>query len=376
MAAPLPLLDEEPAVAGHDDHDEDAHAVARAEVAAVADAVADLLIARTEAEPEALPPAPVILPDATADDTVISAPPATYEPFVAEPYVVERKVDTARLAEPVAWQGSLGTVAPEPSPGRRFGLWALVAALVIGVGIGALVVAALLRSGAAPSAPLASREFTDAPLAADGGAGAATGAPATGKQPEAPAPAESSVAPAARTGPPPSGAATEAAVSSGGRLLIRSTPSGAEVTVNGIDKGETPLSLRDLPLGTHTVVVARPGFSRVEQRITLTRARPSRSVDARLAAERQGGAPAPARPAARPATATSGGLTIESRPAGAVVTIDGRQAGTTPVTLTDVAPGEHTVRITLPGYRAWTTTVMVEAGKRARVAGSLAVAGQ
>jgi hypothetical protein len=62
---------------------------------------------------------------------------------------------------------------------------------------------------------------------------------------------------------------------------------------------------------------------------------------------------------------------VESRPPGALVSIDGRPAGNTPVTLTTVAPGRHTVRIEQPGYRTVTTTVDVKAAERARVAARL-----
>ncbi len=78
---------------------------------------------------------------------------------------------------------------------------------------------------------------------------------------------------------------------------------------------------------------------------------------------------APAAPAS--AAAKTGGLTVDSRPAGASVAIDGRPSGVTPLTLDGVAPGEHTVSITLAGYRTFTTTVRVVAGERARAAASL-----
>jgi hypothetical protein len=54
-----------------------------------------------------------------------------------------------------------------------------------------------------------------------------------------------------------------------------------------------------------------------------------------------------------------------------MVTVDGRPSGNTPVTLTAVAPGRHTVRIERPGYRPVTTTVMIKSGERARVAARL-----
>ena len=148
-----------------------------------------------------------------------------------------------------------------------------------------------------------------------------------------------------------------------GRLLIRSTPSGASVDVDGLPRGVTPLAVRDLDLGTRTVVLTRRGYAAVERRVDLTKSRPSRSLEVRLSAEtamsnRAGGA-------------RSGSMVVESRPPGATVTVDGRSSGVTPLTLEEMAPGPHAVSFTLEGYRPFTTTVRVVAGERARAAASL-----
>jgi hypothetical protein len=74
--------------------------------------------------------------------------------------------------------------------------------------------------------------------------------------------------------------------------------------------------------------------------------------------------------ATRPGT-TSATMSIDSRPDGASVRLDGKVIGTTPMTLSDVGPGEHTVSIELAGFRRWTTSVKVVAGEPNRVAASL-----
>ena len=82
--------------------------------------------------------------------------------------------------------------------------------------------------------------------------------------------------------------------------------------------------------------------------------------------------PSVARPAtiapATPATGP-GSLQVLSRPAGAQVILDGQIVGKTPLTIPDVSAGSHDVRLELPGFNRWATTV--EAGKPARVAASL-----
>jgi hypothetical protein len=64
-------------------------------------------------------------------------------------------------------------------------------------------------------------------------------------------------------------------------------------------------------------------------------------------------------------------LNVVSRPPGAQVYVDGRLIGTTPLSLPDVAPGAHTVRIALPGHQRWESHVIVAAGAATRVAASL-----
>jgi hypothetical protein len=70
--------------------------------------------------------------------------------------------------------------------------------------------------------------------------------------------------------------------------------------------------------------------------------------------------PEPAPTSAR--AATTGGLTVESQPTGATVTVDGRDVGTTPLTIDALAPGRHTVTISTPTATV-RRTVRVEAGR-------------
>ena len=62
---------------------------------------------------------------------------------------------------------------------------------------------------------------------------------------------------------------------------------------------------------------------------------------------------------------------VESRPPGARVVIDGREVGTTPTVVSDVAAGMHSLRIELDGYQPWVTSVDVPASGQARVGASL-----
>lgn len=75
-------------------------------------------------------------------------------------------------------------------------------------------------------------------------------------------------------------------------------------------------------------------------------------------------------PPASPVVGT-GSLMADSRPPGARVILDGRAIGKTPLKLTNVKSGPHTVRLEMAGYRPWTTEITVVAGRDTRVAGSL-----
>jgi serine/threonine protein kinase len=280
--------------------------------------------------------------------------------------------------EPVAWQGSLGVVN-SPAPPRRatYSAGLLVVALVAGAALGGAAGYIFGTSRVRPtdaSFPAANgevaaantqpaKEFTDTPVSP---------APPTPAQPP-PDAARTAVADEPVRTPPPAPPVAQGSVSSreSASLLIRSTPSGAVVAVDGTARGTTPLTLRDVALGTRTIVLSRPGYVPSERRVTLTADRPSRSLDVQLAAI---SAPASSRTTSRetrPASATTGSLNVDSRPAGSSVTINGQVAGSTPLTIESVAPGTITIRIEKPGYRPWTETIQLKAGERRRVAASL-----
>ena len=73
------------------------------------------------------------------------------------------------------------------------------------------------------------------------------------------------------------------------------------------------------------------------------------------------------------AGAATGILSVESRPAGAAVLIDGKPRGVTPATIEGLAPGDYRVNLSLAGYQPFAATVRVVAGERTRAAASLSV---
>ncbi|HKV98962.1 MAG TPA: PEGA domain-containing protein, partial [Vicinamibacterales bacterium] len=136
-----------------------------------------------------------------------------------------------------------------------------------------------------------------------------------------------------------------------GVAIVRSTPSGALVTIDGHAHGTTPATVRELLLGSHTLQVARPGYVPSSQPFVLTAAQPSREITVELQAA----------PDSR-ATARTGSLFVDTRPPGAAVIVDGRTVGVTPTRLAAMTAGSHTVRIELQGYRTVATSVEIKGG--------------
>lgn len=149
-----------------------------------------------------------------------------------------------------------------------------------------------------------------------------------------------------------------------GQLLVKSFPEGALVEVDGRDVGATPLTVGDLSLESHIVAVRQDGYATARHRVSLTAQEPAQSLTVALVEARA--------PQAEPARRTVPLLlTVDSRPIGAAVIIDGRRVGRTPLTIEQITEGEHLVELEMDGYQRWTSTVQVRAGQGNRVAASL-----
>jgi serine/threonine protein kinase len=149
-----------------------------------------------------------------------------------------------------------------------------------------------------------------------------------------------------------------------GRLVVHSTPAGAGVVLDGQSRGVTPLALSDVAFGAHRIEVSHPGEATRWLQVTLTKRRPTRSVDFDF------------RPTTAPANDAAdinatGSLQVASRPAGAQVFVDDNLIGTTPLLISNVAAGSKRLRIEMSGYKTWTTPIQIEPSARSRVSASL-----
>ena len=111
---------------------------------------------------------------------------------------------------------------------------------------------------------------------------------------------------------------------------LQSVPDGAAVSVNDRYVGQTPLPLSGLSPGTYNVTFSLAGYNDLSTRVTVA-----------------GGENAEVVGNLRPQT---GSFFVNSTPSGAWVLLDGTGAGYTPVVLTNVSAGNHTVTVEKDGF--------------------------
>ena len=137
------------------------------------------------------------------------------------------------------------------------------------------------------------------------------------------------------------GGARPIAAPSSGSLAVQSNPSGLPVFVDGVEHGKTPARI-SLSAGSHILELRGRGVPRVIPVTVTAGAEVSQYLEF----------------AETPAT---GQLAVQSEPAGAKVIVDGTERGVAPVTISDLAPGEHRVELLADGVTA-KHTVTVQAG--------------
>lgn len=129
-----------------------------------------------------------------------------------------------------------------------------------------------------------------------------------------------------------------------GSLFISSQPSGAEIYLNGEYRGLSPLTVYNLWPGTYTVRAEKTGYQ-------------DYSTPAYVSATVQTTVHCPLTPQSSP-----GSLYVISTPTGSNVYLDSVYKGTSPVTISNIAPGTHNLEVDHAGYYDWKSTVSVPTG--------------
>ena len=120
-------------------------------------------------------------------------------------------------------------------------------------------------------------------------------------------------------------------------VTVISHPSGAEVILGGKYQGTTPVTLRNLPSGTHYAVLKLAGFE--PEIFTLDIQDDPKSRHRTYVIERK-------------LEEIQGALLIQTTPAGADVYIDSKKWSTSPCYIMDLSLGEHLIFVQKKGYRS------------------------
>ena len=137
----------------------------------------------------------------------------------------------------------------------------------------------------------------------------------------------------------------EKMVLASGTIDVSSEPSGAEVTVNGIVKGVTPLRVTEVPRGRATVKFKLDGYADEVRELSIS------AGDVQALPIVLKGLP--------------GTLQLTSVPDGARFYVNDEAKGKGPLSLTGLNPGEYVVRAELEGYGTMTRTVTLANGQSA-----------
>jgi uncharacterized protein (TIGR02145 family) len=125
-----------------------------------------------------------------------------------------------------------------------------------------------------------------------------------------------------------------------GSLDVISSPSGANIRIDGKDYGTTPNTLNRLLIGEYTVELSRQGYSAVRKSISINEGA-SASINETLQNGKE--------------------VTIRSTPSGANLFVDGVAMGTTPF-IGNLSFGSHVLKIENGGKSAEKTVEVKEAG--------------
>jgi hypothetical protein len=131
-----------------------------------------------------------------------------------------------------------------------------------------------------------------------------------------------------------------------GAIQVTTSPSGATVTLDGLDPRTAPYTYQNVAPGPHTLLATLDGYEQLSYSVTVV-----------------SGATAQATLTLIRSPATVGSLHVTSIPSGADIYLDGIYRGPTPITIGNLAPGNHNILLRLAGYQEYTGTATIIAGQ-------------
>ncbi|MBA7645958.1 hypothetical protein ES703_53718 [subsurface metagenome] len=136
-----------------------------------------------------------------------------------------------------------------------------------------------------------------------------------------------------------------------GSMTISSEPPEAEVYLDNNLVGKTPLTLKEVAEGEHDLRIVKETYKEWSRKVVVRSFQPT---DVKVTLE------------VLPAM-----IIVRSEPSGANVYFMGRNRGTTPVTLSNLTPGEVVLRLTKANYEEWVTSLLVAPDERREIDAAL-----
>ncbi len=132
-------------------------------------------------------------------------------------------------------------------------------------------------------------------------------------------------------------------------ISVSSAPAGAEIYLDGRYSGITPMTVNRISPGLHRIEIKLAGYTDAVQTVTLTdtAVTPVSFILQSIEDERD-----------QPAT-----LSITSTPAGATLYLNSVILGVTPLTVPDLTPGMHQIKLTYAGYSDHQSSVVLSPGE-------------
>jgi len=139
-----------------------------------------------------------------------------------------------------------------------------------------------------------------------------------------------------------------------GSIAITSIPSGAEVYIDGQLTGIAPAVFPEILPGNHRVTLSAKGYDDWSRIVSVGSGRMS-AINTELVATQE----------------ITGSLALITDPPAADIFIDGDFKGVSPVTITGLSAGTHTVLLTLNEYANATTNISITAGQTQKYSAEL-----
>lgn len=136
-----------------------------------------------------------------------------------------------------------------------------------------------------------------------------------------------------------------------GYLSVSSSPIGASIDVNGIDIGKTPVTRKEVSIGSKLVTLRLSGYTPAERSVTIVDGETTELMVSLTLI---------------PVT-KEGFLSVTSVPTGASVSIGGVSIGSTPLSAYGIPAGAKVVTISKEGYTTKTQDVVITAGETSTV---------